>query len=84
MGMTGALKLKRILTNARNVLAIEAIAAAQALDFLAPLQTSPRGQKAVAAIRSVSPPVEQDRVLAGDFSRVAELIAAGKLAEVLR
>ncbi|MGA9209637.1 MAG: histidine ammonia-lyase [Terriglobales bacterium] len=84
MGMTGALKLKRILTNARYVLAIEAIAAAQALDFLAPLKTSTRGQKAVAAIRSVSPPVEQDRVLAPDFARVAELIAAGKLAEVLR
>ncbi len=83
MGMTGALKLKRILTNARYVLAIEAIAAAQALDFLAPLKTSTRGQKAVAAIRSVSPPMEQDRVLAGDFARVAELIAAGKLAHVL-
>jgi len=84
MGMTGALKLKRILTNTRYVLAIEAIAAAQALDFLAPLMTSARGQKAVSAVRSVSPPMEQDRVLAPDFARVAELIAAGKLAEVLR
>ena len=83
MGMTGALKLKRILANATNVLAIEAIAAAQALDFLAPLTTSARGQKAVAAIRSVSPPVQQDRALAPDFARVAELITAGKLAEVL-
>jgi len=83
MGMTAALKLKRILANATNVLAIEAIAAAQALDFLAPLKTSARGQKAVAAIRSVSPPVEQDRALAQDFVRVAEMIAGGKLAEVL-
>ena len=84
MGMTAALKLKRILANATNVMAIEAIAAAQALDFLAPLKTSARGQKAVAAIRSLCAPVEQDRVLAPDFKRVAELIAAGKLAEVLR
>jgi histidine ammonia-lyase len=84
MGMTAALKLKRILANARNVLAIEAIAAAQALEFLAPLKTSARGQKAVGAIRSVSAPVEQDRALAPDFVRVAELIAAGKLADVLR
>jgi histidine ammonia-lyase len=83
MGMTGALKLKRILVNARNVLAIEAIAAAQALDFLAPLKTSARGQKAVAAVRSVCAPMEQDRVLAPEFARVAELIAAGKLADVL-
>jgi histidine ammonia-lyase len=83
MGMIGALKLKRILTNARQVLAIEAIAAAQAIDFLAPLKTSVRGQKAVGAIRSLSPRVEQDRSLAPDFARVAELIAAGKLADVL-
>jgi len=83
MGMTGALKLKRILANARNVLAIEAIAAAQALDFLAPLKTSARGQRAVAAVRSVCPPMDQDRVVAPDLARVAELIAAGKLANVL-
>ena len=83
MGMNGALKLKRILANVTNVLAIEAIAAAQALDFLAPLKTSARGQKAVAAVRSVCAPVERDRVLAPDFARAAEMIAAGKLAEVL-
>jgi histidine ammonia-lyase len=83
MGMNGALKLKRILTNTRNVLAIEAIAAAQALDFLAPLKTSVRGQRAVAAIRSVSPRVEQDRTLAPDFAGIAELIARGRLAGVL-
>ncbi len=83
MGMTAALKLKRILANATNVLAIEAIAAAQALDFLAPLTTSVRGQRAVAAIRSVSSRVEEDRPLAPDFARVSELIAKGKLAEVL-
>lgn len=84
MGMNAALKLKRILANATHVLAIEAIAAAQALDFLAPLKTSGRGQKAVEAIRSVSAPVDHDRALAPDFVRIAELIAAGKLASILR
>ena len=53
MGMTAALKLKKIVENTRNALAIEAMAAAQALDFLAPLKTSKRGQAAHAAIRSV-------------------------------
>ncbi len=53
MGMTAALKLKRIVENSRNAMAIEAMAAAQALDFLAPLKTSKRGQAAHAAIRSV-------------------------------
>jgi histidine ammonia-lyase len=84
MGMTAANKLLRVVTNARNVLAIEALAAAQALDFRAPLQTSKRAQTAIAAIRSVSAPIVEDRIFAPDFARVAALIASGKLAEALR
>ncbi len=48
MGMTASLKLKRIIENTRNAMAIEAMAAAQALDFLAPLKTSRRCQAAQA------------------------------------
>jgi len=81
MGMTASLKLKRIVTNTRNVLAIEAMAAAQALDSLAPLKPGKRGQAAYAAIRSVCPPIIRDRVMYGDFVRLAELIASGKLTE---
>jgi histidine ammonia-lyase len=84
MGMTAASKLKRVVENARNVLAIEAMAVAQALDFLAPLKTSKRGQAAQAAIRSVCPTMEKDRVMYADFARLAELIASGKIAEALR
>jgi histidine ammonia-lyase len=84
MGMTAAIKLKRIVENTRNVLAIEAMAVAQAIDFLAPLKTSKRGQAAHAAIRSVCPTVDKDRVMYKDFARLAELIASGKVAEVIR
>jgi histidine ammonia-lyase len=84
MGMTAATKLKRIVENTRNVLAIEAMAVAQALDFLAPLKTSKRGQAVHAAIRSVCPTMEKDRVMYADFGRVAALIAAGKMAAALR
>jgi len=84
MGMTAALKLKRILDNTRNVLAIEAMAVAQALDFLAPLKTSKRGQAAHAAIRSVCPTMEKDRVMYTDFARISNLLTAGKIAESLR
>ena len=83
MGMTASLKLKRIVENTRNVLAIEAMAAAQALDFLAPLRTSKRLQSAHAAIRFVSPTMDKDRVMYGDFARVADVIAARKLVESL-
>jgi histidine ammonia-lyase len=84
MGMTAAMKLKRIVENARNAMAIEAMAAAQALDFVAPLKTGKRGQAAHAAIRSVCPTMDKDRVMYQDFVRIAELIASGKVAEVLR
>jgi histidine ammonia-lyase len=84
MGMTASLKLKRIVANTNNVLAIEAMAAAQALDFLAPLKPSKRGQAAHAAIRSVCLTMDKDRVMYQDFARIAELIAGGKVAAALR
>jgi histidine ammonia-lyase len=83
MGMTAALKLQRIVDNTRNVLAIEAMAVAQALDFLAPLKSSKRGQAAHAAIRSVCPTMDRDRVMYKDLARIADLIASGKIAEAL-
>ena len=84
MGMTAGLKLKRVVENTRNVLAIEAMAVAQALDLLAPLKGSKRGQAAHAAIRSVCPTMDKDRVMYTDLARIAELIANGRLAEPLR
>jgi histidine ammonia-lyase len=88
MGMTAANKLKRVVENTRHVLAIEAMAAAQALDFYLhadkPLKTSKRGQAAHAAIRSVCATMERDRVMYQDFARIAELIASGSLAEIVR
>jgi histidine ammonia-lyase len=83
MGMTAAIKLKRVVENTRNVLAIEAMAVAQALDFLAPLKTSKRGQVAHAAIRSVCPIMEKDRVMYTDLARLSDLIASGRIADAL-
>ena len=84
MGMTAANKLRRIVENTRNTLAIEAMAAAQAIDFLSPLKPSKPLQQAHAAIRSVCAKMEKDRVMYSDFARIAELIAGGKLAACLR
>ena len=84
MGMHGSTKLKRIVENTRHVLAIEAMAAAQALDFLAPLKTSKRGLIAHNAIRAVCPTMEKDRVMYQDFARIADVIATGKIADALR
>jgi histidine ammonia-lyase len=83
MGMTAALKLRRVVENTRNVLAIEALAAAQALDLVAPLTTGKRGQQAFQVVRSACPKMERDRVMYGDFVRVADLIAAGQIRAAL-
>jgi len=84
MGMTAALKLRRIVENTRNVLAIEAMAVAQALDFLAPLKSSKRGEAAHAFIRAVCPTMQHDRVMYPDLARISDLIRSGKIAGVLR
>jgi histidine ammonia-lyase len=83
MGMTAAVKLERVVANTTHVLAIEAAASAQAVEFLAPLKTSPRLQQVYGAIRSVSPKVDRDRVLADDFARLARMISDGKLTAAL-
>src|SRR3954470_11002181 len=79
MGMTAAIKLKRVIANSTNVLAIEAIAAAQALDFLSPLKSSARIEKAKTAVRKVCPPVDKDRALSSDFLGTAAAITNGDL-----
>jgi histidine ammonia-lyase len=79
MGMGAAIKIKKVVLNTTHVLAIEACAAAQAIDFLAPLKTSKPLQQAHVAIRKVSAKVEQDRSLADDFVKIAEMIRAGDL-----
>jgi histidine ammonia-lyase len=79
MGMTGALKLKRIVRNTRTVLAIEAMAAAQALEFLRPLKTSIPLEAARARIGSVCAAFDGDRPLSNDIAALEQLIGDGKL-----
>ncbi len=79
MGMAAALKLQRIVRNTRAVLAIEALAAARALDLLAPLRTSSLLETARARIRAVSPPVTGDRAFHRDIAALDRLIAEGGL-----
>ena len=66
-----------IAVNAANVVAIELLAAAQGVDFHAPLQTSPRLMQSHAKVRAVSAHLDQDRSLAADIGRVRALIEDG-------
>jgi histidine ammonia-lyase len=84
MGMAAALKLRPILANVRAVLAIELLAACQALDFLSPLRSGRRAEQAHALVRRASPFLKADRRLDRDVTRVADLVEAGKIASILK
>ena len=78
MGMTGAIKLRQIVEHVERILAIELMCAAQALEFRRPLESSARIEEAHAAVRTVVPRLERDRVLAPDIEALAVAIKAGK------
>ena len=79
MGATSGRKALAILANTEHVLAIEALAAAQALDYRAPLEPAPKTQRVMSAIRDVSPTLEEDRALSEDIQKVRELLRGGTL-----
>jgi histidine ammonia-lyase len=74
MAPWAARKFARSVENARNVVAGELLAAAQALDLVGPLNPG-RGTSAVhAAVRKLVAPVDEDRPLASDLKRLADWI----------
>jgi histidine ammonia-lyase len=77
MGMTGALKLRTIAGLAENLLAIELLAAAEALEHRRPLKAGVGVERAFAAVRKIAPPLTQDRSLSNDIAGVAEEIRRG-------
>ena len=83
MGMTSALKLRQTVENAENVLAIELLAAAEGLDFRAPLRSSKPIERARELIRAMVPRVTQDRSLSPDIERLADAIRAGQFDQFL-
>jgi len=77
MGNAAGLKALRVLDNAERTLAIELLAGAQAIEFLAPLKPG-RGVSAVHdAVRSVSARLVEDRSLSEDIERAAGAIRSG-------
>jgi len=84
MGMSGARRLAPMLANLRNILAIEALAACQGIDLLAPLQPGPLTRQAYDVVRAISRKVDVDRSLAPDIEAMAKAIELGALSAVLR
>ena len=83
MGMTAALKLRQTVENAENVLAIELLAAADGLDYRAPLRSSKPIERARELIRSMAPRVTEDRPLSPDIERLSASIRGGEFDEFI-
>ncbi|MDQ3894870.1 MAG: histidine ammonia-lyase [Actinomycetota bacterium] len=79
MGNASALKAWQVLANAERVLAIELLASAQGVEFLAPLQPGRGARAAREYVRSVSPRLADDRPLTPDIEAVAEGLRDGSL-----
>ncbi len=79
MGNAAALTCWQALANAESAVAIELLAAAQGVEFLAPLEPGTGTRAARAAVRALSPALVEDRSLAPDIARVGAAIRSGEL-----
>lgn len=83
MGAHGARHLRQILGNVQNVIAIELLCAAQALDFQ-DLKAGKGVQAAWEYIREHIPNMDSDRYFRPDLLRLAEMVKSGELLRVAR
>ena len=85
MGWTSVRKLREVVTNVRHVLAVEVLAASQALDLRADVATPGAASSAVhAAVRGVVPVMDEDRNVSDQIVAVdgllGEIVAAAEAA----
>ncbi len=81
MGNAAGLKALVVLGNAERALAIELLAGAQAIEFLAPLRPGDGVRAVHALMRTLSERLVEDRSLSADIERVADAIRSGAVLE---
>jgi histidine ammonia-lyase len=79
MGNAAGLKALRVLDNAERALAIELLAGAQAIEFLAPLQPGDGVRAVHDVVRDLSRRLDEDRSLSADIELVADAIRSGAI-----
>jgi histidine ammonia-lyase len=79
MAAHGARRLGRMVANLNVILGVEALCAAQGIEFRAPLLTSAPLQGAVARLRRDVTALGDDRYMADDLTAAAHLIGSGAL-----
>ncbi len=83
MGMTTAIKSRRILENSWPILAVEMIAAAQAFDFRGPSQASPGSRSAYDVIRRHVRTLEEDRPMYPDLDSITQVLRSGEMLDAV-
>lgn len=83
MAPIAARKATQIARNAAGVIAVELMAAAEGIDYHAPLRTSPALQEIHAAVRSYSPHFTADRYWADEMSALQAAVLEGAMGERL-
>ncbi len=83
MATFAARRLQPMIANVAHILGIELLAAAQGVDFLRPLTSSPVLEQVHARLRAPCPTMMQDRYLAPDIATATDLVRSGELARIL-
>ena len=79
MAPIAARKAGQIARNAAGVIAVELIAAAQGVDFHAPLKTSPKLLQVHSKVREITPRFTSDRYWADDMAALQAAVLAGEI-----
>ena len=79
MGWSAARKLRRSIDGVRQVIAIELLTAARAMDLRAPVQPSPVSAAVVRTLRRRVPGPGTDRYLAPEIASAVDMVADGSL-----
>jgi histidine ammonia-lyase len=82
MAMGAAWKARRVLRNLENILAIELLCGAQAIDFRAPLRPGKGVRTAHERVRDLVPRLETDRVLSADISTLRNAVSEMRFADI--
>nr|CAH0110139.1 unnamed protein product [Daphnia galeata] len=79
MGGFSARKALQVVTNVERVIAIELLAACQAIEFLRPLKTTVPLEEVYRTVRAVVRPWDKDRYMAPDIEAATNLLKDGKI-----
>ena len=83
MGSIGARKALRVISNTEQILGIELMCAAQAMDYHRPLKSSAKMEELHALVRERVPHIEKDQIMTGFMDATKDLVNSGRLTDTI-